>query len=201
MEGRLSETLPQALAHCGIAPDVFSDDNGFLRLTVLSVDRLLRASRSNAQNAPTNRERAGFISRTRSIRWSGISNHPTPLFVYVQTWGPRPLRPGIHAGGERSGGRFRTSPEMSEYLRRAGRPCATVISSWTKSSAAFQRTVVSCAMRSPAERHDRSDQRGMGRRQSRYRRERRAGPSSASMRSKPELSCPALAEFDPLDIA
>lgn len=124
MEGRLTKTLPQALANCDYRTlMLFPMNNGFLRL-----DRFYRSIGfseildQKAQNAPTNRERDRFYFQNaldemdRHVKSSG-----QPLFVYIQTMashGPyhRPYMPQEDVPGGGPG----TSAEMSEYLRRAG---------------------------------------------------------------------------------
>ena len=75
MEGRLNETLPQALASCGYRTlMLFPMNNGFLRSTDFTARSASpRFSIKPRQNAPTNREsETGSISRMRSMRWTGI---------------------------------------------------------------------------------------------------------------------------------
>jgi hypothetical protein len=123
MEGRLKETLPQALAHCGYRTlMLFPMNNGFL-----SLDRFYRSIGfgelldQTAQNAPTSRERDRFYFRNALDRMEGhLQSSQQPLFVYIQTMAahgpynwkymPTVIVPGGGAG---------TSAEMSEYLRRA----------------------------------------------------------------------------------
>ena len=124
MEGRLNETLPQALAHCGYRTlMLFPMNNGFL-----SLDRFYRSIGfselldQNAQNAPTTRERDRFyFHNALDAMKRHLKSFEQPLFVYVQTMaahGPydRPYMPQENVPGGGPG----TSAEMSEYLRRAG---------------------------------------------------------------------------------
>ena len=124
MEGRLNETLPQALAHCGYrALMLFPMNNGFL-----SLDRFYRSIGfsdildQNAQNAPTNRERDRFYFRNALDQMERhFKSSEQPLFVYVQTMaGHGPYDWAYMPEENVAGGGFGTSAEMSEYLRRAG---------------------------------------------------------------------------------
>jgi phosphoglycerol transferase MdoB-like AlkP superfamily enzyme len=124
MEGRLNETLPQALAHCGYrALMLFPMNNGFL-----SLDRFYRSIGfsdildQNAQNAPTNRERDRFYFQNALDQMERhFKSSEQPLFVYVQTMaGHGPYDWEYMPEENVAGGGSGTSPQMSEYLRRAG---------------------------------------------------------------------------------
>ncbi|MGH6791447.1 MAG: sulfatase-like hydrolase/transferase [Methyloceanibacter sp.] len=124
MEGRINETLPQALANCGYRTlMLFPMNNGFLRL-----DRFYRSigfseiRDQHAQKAPTNRERDSFyFQNALDAMDRHLQTSEQPLFVYIQTMaahGPydRTYMPQENVPGGGPG----TSAEMSEYLRRAG---------------------------------------------------------------------------------
>ena len=123
MEGRLKETLPQALANCGYrALMLFPMSNGFV-----SLDRFYRSIGfseildQRAQDAPTTRERDQFyFQNALGAMDHHFKSSDRPLFVYIQTMashGPydRAYMPEENVPGGGSG----TSAEMSEYLRRA----------------------------------------------------------------------------------
>ena len=123
MEGRLKETLPQALANCGYrALMLFPMSNGFV-----SLDRFYRSIGfseildQRAQDAPTTRERDRFyFQNALGAMDHHFKSSDRPLFVYIQTMashGPydRAYMPEENVPGGGSG----TSAEMSEYLRRA----------------------------------------------------------------------------------
>lgn len=123
MEGRLKHTLPQELANCGYRTlMLFPMSNGFL-----SLDRFYRSIGFSeildrrAQGAPTTRERDRFYFQNaldamgRHLKSSGL-----PLFVYIQTMASHGPYDSAYMPEEKvPGGAPGTSPEMSEYLRRA----------------------------------------------------------------------------------
>jgi phosphoglycerol transferase MdoB-like AlkP superfamily enzyme len=124
MEGRLNETLPQALANCGYRTlMLFPMSNGFLRLDrfyhSIGFSEILD---QDAQNAPTNRERDRFyFQNALDVMDRHLKSSEQPLFVYIQTMashGPydRAYMPQENVPGGGPG----TSGEMNEYLRRAG---------------------------------------------------------------------------------
>jgi phosphoglycerol transferase MdoB-like AlkP superfamily enzyme len=124
MEGRLKETLPQALAHCGYRTlMLFPMNNGFL-----SLDRFYRSIGfgelldQKAQNAPTSRERDRFYFQNALDRMEGhLQSSKQPLFVYIQTMAAHgPYHWKYMPTENVPGGGADTSAEMSEYLRRAG---------------------------------------------------------------------------------
>jgi hypothetical protein len=123
MEGRLKETLPQALANCGYRTlMLFPMSNGFV-----SLDRFYRSIGfseildQRAQSAPTTRERDRFYYQNALEAMDHhFKSSDRQLFVYIQTMashGPydRAYMPEENVPGGGSG----TSAEMSEYLRRA----------------------------------------------------------------------------------
>jgi phosphoglycerol transferase MdoB-like AlkP superfamily enzyme len=124
MEGRLNETLPQALAHCGYRTlMLFPMNNGFL-----SLDRFYRSIGfaelldQDAQNAPTTRERDRFYFQNALDRMERhLKSSEQPLFVYIQTMAAHGPYDWAYMPEENvPGGGPGTSAEMSEYLRRAG---------------------------------------------------------------------------------
>ena len=123
MEGRLKETLPQSLANCGYRTlMLFPMNTGFL-----SLDRFYRSIGFSeildrrAQGAPTTRERDRFYFQNGLDAMDRhFKSSDRRLFVYIQTMaahGPydSPYMPEENMPGGGPG----TSPEMSEYLRRA----------------------------------------------------------------------------------
>jgi hypothetical protein len=123
MQGRLKETLPQALENCGYGTlMLFPMSNGFV-----SLDRFYRSIGfseildQRAQGAPTTRERDRvYFQNALDAMNRHFKSSDRPLFVYIQTMaahGPydSAYMPEEHVQGGSSG----TSPEMSEYLRRA----------------------------------------------------------------------------------
>jgi hypothetical protein len=123
MEGRLKETLPQALANCGYRTLMFFP----MRAGFVSLDRFYRSIGfseildQQAQGAPTNRERDRFYFQNALDAMDHLfkSSH-RPLFIYIQTMashGPydRAYMPEVNVSGGGPG----ASAEMSEYLRRA----------------------------------------------------------------------------------
>jgi hypothetical protein len=123
MDGRLKETLPQALANCGYRTlMLFPMSNGFV-----SLDRFYRSIGfseildQRAQGAPTTRERDRFyFQNALDAMDHHLKSSDRPLFIYVQTMashGPydRAYMPEENVPGGGPG----TSAEMGEYLRRA----------------------------------------------------------------------------------
>jgi hypothetical protein len=123
MEGRLKETLPQALANCGYRTlMLFPMSNGFV-----SLDRFYRSIGfseildQRAQGAPTTRERDRFyFQNALDAMDHHFKTSDRPLFVYIQTMashGPydRAYMPQENVPGGGPG----MSAEMNEYLRRA----------------------------------------------------------------------------------
>jgi hypothetical protein len=123
MQGRLKETLPQALENCGYGTlMLFPMSNGFV-----SLDRFYRSIGfseildQRAQGAPTARERDRvYYQNALDAMNRHFKSSDRPLFVYIQTMaahGPydSAYMPEEHVQGGGPG----TSPEMSEYLRRA----------------------------------------------------------------------------------
>ena len=123
MEGRLKETLPQSLANCGYRTlMLFPMSTGFL-----SLDRFYRSIGFSeildrrAQGAPTTRERDRFYFQNGLDAMDRhFKSSDRRLFVYIQTMaahGPYDgaYMPAVNVPGGGPG----TSPEMSEYLRRA----------------------------------------------------------------------------------
>jgi Sulfatase len=124
MEGRLKETLPQALANCGYrALMLFPMANGFV-----SLDRFYRSIGfseildRHAQNAPTTRERDRFYFKNAlDAMERHFKSSDRPLFVYIQTMASHGPYDSAYMPEENvPGGGPGTSAEMSEYLRRAG---------------------------------------------------------------------------------
>jgi hypothetical protein len=124
MEGRLKETLPQALANCGYrALMLFPMGNGFV-----SLDRFYRSIGfseildRHAQNAPTTRERDRFyFQKALDAMEQHFKSSDRPLFVYIQTMASHGPYDSAYMPEENvPGGGPGTSAEMSEYLRRAG---------------------------------------------------------------------------------
>ena len=124
MEGRLKETLPQALANCGYrALMLFPMGNGFV-----SLDRFYRSIGfseildRHAQNAPTTRERDRFyFQNALDAMEQHFKSSDRPLFVYIQTMASHGPYDSTYMPEENvPGGGPGTSAEMSEYLRRAG---------------------------------------------------------------------------------
>jgi phosphoglycerol transferase MdoB-like AlkP superfamily enzyme len=124
MEGRLNETLPQALAHCGYQTlMLFPMNNGFL-----SLDRFYRSIGfselldQDDQNAPTIRERDRFYFQNALDRMERhFKASEQPLFVYIQTMAAHGPYDWTYMPEENvPGGGPGTSAEMNEYLRRAG---------------------------------------------------------------------------------
>jgi hypothetical protein len=123
MEGRLKETLPQALANCGYRTlMLFPMSSGFV-----SLDRFYRSIGFSevldrkAQNAPTTRERDRFyFQNALDAMDKHFESSDQPLFVYVQTMASHGPYDSVFMPEENvSGGGPGTSREMSEYLRRA----------------------------------------------------------------------------------
>jgi hypothetical protein len=123
MEGRLKETLPQALANCGYRTlMLFPMSSGFV-----SLDRFYRSIGFSevldrkAQNAPTMRERDRFyFQNALDAMDKHFKSSDRPLFVYIQTMASHGPYDSAYMPEENvSGGGPGTSPEMSEYLRRA----------------------------------------------------------------------------------
>ena len=123
MQGRLKETLPQSLENCGYRTlMLFPMSSDFL-----SLDRFYRSIGFSeildrrAQGAPTTRERDRFYFQNGLDEMDRhLRSSDRPLFVYIQTMaahGPydTPYMPDENVPGGGPG----TSPEMSEYLRRA----------------------------------------------------------------------------------
>jgi hypothetical protein len=123
MEGRLKETLPQALENCGYRTlMLFPMSTGFV-----SLDRFYRSIGfskildQRAQGAPTNRERDRFyFQNALDAMDHHFKSSNRPLFVYIQTMashGPydTAYMPEVNVPGGGPG----TSAEMGEYLRRA----------------------------------------------------------------------------------
>ena len=124
MEGRLKETLPQALANCGYRTlMLFPMSNGFV-----SLDRFYRSIGfseildRHAQNAPTTRERDRFyFQNALNAMEQHFKTSDQPLFVYIQTMASHGPYDSAYMPEENvPGGGPGTSAEMSEYLRRAG---------------------------------------------------------------------------------
>ncbi len=124
MEGRLKETLPQALANCGYRTlMLFPMRNGFV-----SLDRFYRSIGfseildQRAQNAPTTRERDRFyFQNALDAMEHHFKSSDRPLFVYIQTMASHGPYDSAYMPEENvPGGAPGTSAEMSEYLRRAG---------------------------------------------------------------------------------
>jgi phosphoglycerol transferase MdoB-like AlkP superfamily enzyme len=123
MEGRLKETLPQALANCGYRTlMLFPMSNGFV-----SLDRFYRSIGfseildQRAQGAPTTRERDRFyFQNALDAMDHHFKSSDRPLFVYIQTMAAHGPYDSAYMPEENvPGGGPGTSPEMSEYLRRA----------------------------------------------------------------------------------
>jgi hypothetical protein len=124
MEGRLKETLPQVLAHCGYRTlMLFPMNNGFL-----SLDRFYRSIGFSElldrddQKAPTTRERDRLYFQNALNRMEAhFKSSSQPLFVYIQTMAAHGPYDWTYMPEENvPGGGPGTSKEMSEYLRRAG---------------------------------------------------------------------------------
>jgi len=124
MEGRLNETLPQALAHCGYRTlMLFPMNNGFL-----SLDRFYRSIGfaelldQDGQKAPTVRERDRFYFQNGLDRMERhLKSSQQPLFVYIQTMAAHGPYDWAYMPEENvPGGGPSTSAEMSEFLRRTG---------------------------------------------------------------------------------
>ena len=123
MEGRLKETLPQALANCGYRTlMLFPMSNGFV-----SLDRFYRSIGfseildQRAQGAPTTRERDRFyFQNALDAMDHHFKSSDRPLFVYIQTMASHGPYDSAYMPEENvPGGGPGTSAEMSEYLRRA----------------------------------------------------------------------------------
>ena len=123
MEGRLKETLPQELANCGYRTlMLFPMSNGFL-----SLDRFYRSIGFSeildrgAQGAPTTRERDRFyFQNALEAMDHHFKSSDRPLFIYIQTMASHGPYDRAYMPEEKvPGGGPGTSPEMSEYLRRA----------------------------------------------------------------------------------
>ena len=123
MEGRLKETLPQALANCGYRTlMLFPLGNGFV-----SLDRFYRSIGFNeildqgSQGAPTTRERDRFyFQNALNAMDHHFKTSDQPLFVYIQTMASHGPYDSAYMPEENvPGGGPGTSAEMSEYLRRA----------------------------------------------------------------------------------
>jgi hypothetical protein len=123
MEGRLKETLPQALANCGYRTlMLFPMRNGFV-----SLDRFYHSIGfseildQRAQGAATTRERDRFyFQNALEAMDRHFKSSDQPLFVYIQTMASHGPYDSAYMPEETvSGGGPGTSPEMSEYLRRA----------------------------------------------------------------------------------
>ena len=123
MEGRLKETLPQELANCGYRTLMFFPmSNGFV-----SLDRFYRSIGFSeildrrAQGAPTTRERDRFyFQNALDAMDRHFKSSDRPLFVYIQTMASHGPYDSAYMPEENvPGGGPGTSPEMSEYLRRA----------------------------------------------------------------------------------
>ena len=123
MEGRLKETLPQSLENCGYRTlMLFPMSSGFL-----SLDRFYRSIGFSeildrrAQGAPTARERDRFyFQNALNAMDHHFKSSDRPLFVYIQTMASHGPYDSAYMPEENvPGGGPGTSPEMSEYLRRA----------------------------------------------------------------------------------
>jgi hypothetical protein len=123
MEGRLKETLPQALTNCGYRTlMLFPMSNGFV-----SLDRFYRSIGFSeildqwAQGAPTTRERDRFyFQNALDAMDRHFKSSDRPLFVYIQTMASHgPYNSAYMPQENVPGGGPGTPPEMSEYLRRA----------------------------------------------------------------------------------
>jgi hypothetical protein len=123
MEGRLKETLPQALTNCGYRTlMLFPMSNGFV-----SLDRFYRSIGfseildQRAQGAPTTRERDRFyFQNALDAMDHHFKSSDRPLFVYIQTMASHGPYDSAYMPEENvPGGGPGTSAEMSEYLRRA----------------------------------------------------------------------------------
>jgi hypothetical protein len=123
MEGRLKETLPQSLANCGYRTlMLFPMNTGFL-----SLDRFYRSIGFSeildrrAQGAPTTRERDRFYFQNGLDAMDRhFKSSDRRLFVYIQTMAAHGPYDSAYMPEENvPGGGPGTSPEMSEYLRRA----------------------------------------------------------------------------------
>jgi Sulfatase len=123
MEGRLKETLPQSLENCGYRTlMLFPMSSGFL-----SLDRFYRSIGFSeildrrAQGAPTTRERDRFYFQNAVDAMDRhFKSSDRPLFVYIQTMASHGPYDSAYMPDENvPGGGTGTSPEMSEYLRRA----------------------------------------------------------------------------------
>ena len=123
MEGRLKETLPQSLENCGYRTlMLFPMSSGFL-----SLDRFYRSIGFSeivdrrAQGAPTTRERDRFYFQNGLDAMDRhFKSSDRPLFVYIQTMASHGPYDSAYMPEENvPGGGPGTSPEMSEYLRRA----------------------------------------------------------------------------------
>jgi phosphoglycerol transferase MdoB-like AlkP superfamily enzyme len=123
MEGRLKETLPQALANCGYRTlMLFPMRNGFV-----SLDRFYRSIGffeildQRAQGAPTTRERDRFyFQNALDAMDHHLKSSDGPLFIYIQTMASHGPYDRAYMPEEKvRGGGPGTSAEMGEYLRRA----------------------------------------------------------------------------------
>ena len=123
MEGRLKETLPQSLENCGYRTlMLFPMSGGFL-----SLDRFYRSIGFSeildrrAQDAPTTRERDRFYFQNGLDEIDRhLKTSDRPLFLYIQTMAAHGPYDSAYMPEENvPGGGSGTSPEMSEYLRRA----------------------------------------------------------------------------------
>jgi hypothetical protein len=123
MEGRLKQTLPQELTNCGYRTlMLFPMSNGFL-----SLDRFYRSIGFSeildrqAQGALTTRERDKFyFQNALDAMDRHFKSSDRPLFVYIQTMASHgPYDSAYMPEEDLPGGGPGTSPEMSEYLRRA----------------------------------------------------------------------------------
>jgi hypothetical protein len=123
MEGRLKQTLPQELTNCGYRTlMLFPMSNGFL-----SLDRFYRSIGFSeildrqAQGALTTRERDKFyFQNALDAMDRHFKSSDRPLFVYIQTMASHgPYDSAYMPVEDLPGGGPGTSPEMSEYLRRA----------------------------------------------------------------------------------
>ena len=123
MEGRLKDTLPQSLENCGYRTlMLFPMSNGFV-----SLDRFYRSIGFSeildreAQGAPTTKERDRFYFQNMlNAMERHFKSSDQPLFVYVQTMASHGPYDSAYMPEETVlGGGPGTSPEMSEYLRRA----------------------------------------------------------------------------------
>jgi phosphoglycerol transferase MdoB-like AlkP superfamily enzyme len=122
MEGRLKETLPQALQNCGYRTlMLFPMNRGFV-----SLDRFYRSIGFSeildrkAQGAPTDRERDRFyFTNMLNAMELHFKSSNQPLFAYVQTMASHGPYDNTYMPEENvPGGGPGTSAEMSEFLRR-----------------------------------------------------------------------------------